>query len=115
LPATDWVLTIGKTGEPIALEDNVPVELGREAADRRIRATMEHHWPDTGRHHAEITVRGRDLEVKDLDSKYGTFVYSDDRLPGEELQRLPRGGTAVVVLPITLRLAHSCYVRVRPR
>ena len=98
------LLTIGATNVPIPVEPG-KVTLGRLSSDDRIGKALN-PYDDVGRYHATLVVRGNRVEVTDENSKHGTTV--DDR-------RLPTGGTEIFDLPVMIRLASICYVRVEAR
>jgi DNA-binding winged helix-turn-helix (wHTH) protein len=65
---------------------------GEHVVGREPGVSIRLDSPKVSRHHARVTVKGRDLSIEDLDSKNGTFVRgtritTPTRLtPGDEIQ-----------------------------
>jgi hypothetical protein len=104
LPLSPALLIIGAAGVPIPVEPG-EVILGRLSSDDRIGKALN-PYDDVSRYHTALTVRGSHVEVRDLGSMHGTRV---------ENRRLTAGETEYFDLPVMLRLASGCYVRVEPR
>ncbi|RLQ01396.1 FHA domain-containing protein [Micromonospora sp. BL1] len=98
------VLRIGAAGPPITIPPGGRVVLGRMSADDAVGRAL-HDDDFVGKHHAAVVMRGRQVEVRDLDSVNGTSVDG---------HRLPKGGGGVFDLPVVIRLRPHCNVRVDP-
>jgi hypothetical protein len=89
---------------PIPLDEGVRTMVGREA-DGVIGDVMDEEetaFEDVSRVHVHLTAKGREVIVEDV-SLRGTYV-NDTRLAPYEKQAFS--------VPVTLRLASGCYVRV---
>jgi pSer/pThr/pTyr-binding forkhead associated (FHA) protein len=73
---------------------------GEHIIGRDPSLTIRLESPKISRHHARVTVSGRDVSIEDLDSKNGTFVA------GERIAAPTRlaSGDEIHIGPIRLRL-----------
>jgi pSer/pThr/pTyr-binding forkhead associated (FHA) protein len=85
---------------PIRLPEGEPVLLGRIAPDPI--GTALNAFDDVSREHATLVVYGLEVEIRDS-SMFGTYV-NDQLVPADSSVRR--------MMPVRIRLAHTCYLEV---
>lgn len=95
------VLRVGASGDPIRINANEPVLLGRESPHALISEALD-DYHEVSREHAVIVASRGKVEVTDKGSMNGTRVAQVD---------LAAGGSLVADLPVTIRLGDVCDVR----